>query len=288
MLVIHHSEPQGQFALIPNATLRDPRLSYAARGILAELLTRPDGWDETMENIYDRRRRERGAGAEGRRAIAAAWSELESAGYLRRVKTRGTRGRFITDLHIYDVAPMPTDMPPAGQSVTPAQTSNYAGRTDTPPAGKPVTTASQHVSAGRTDIPPTDQSVDRQSVDRPPGRRSPIQKTGNEDSLSRQRARFTEQTDGTEREIDHLFDKLRRDPQIRHVRPYLDAAIVNGDAQALIAETRRGLKPPSQSSPTEQPWCGECGREDRRIELANGRVADCPTCYSRVPVAAAH
>jgi hypothetical protein len=127
---IHRSGPESDFAIIPNETLRDPRLSYRARGILAEVLSRPDDWITSADSTAARARRERDKPGEGREPMRAAFAELKAAGYLHSKRRRDSRGRIITELHWYD---------------RPAHTA--ASNTDAMP-GRP---RKQDVSAGRTD-----------------------------------------------------------------------------------------------------------------------------------------
>jgi hypothetical protein len=100
---IRRSRPEADFTIIPNATLRDDRLSYCARGVLSELLSRPNGWETNADALSDRARRQRGdVVGEGRRGLRSAFKELEAAGYMIRRKEQGERGRFITVLEVYD------------------------------------------------------------------------------------------------------------------------------------------------------------------------------------------
>jgi hypothetical protein len=101
---IHRSEPDSRFTIIPDETLRDPRLSYLARGVLAEILTRPDNWVTTADAMWRRGRSERGKAGEGRGVLRAAFAELAGAGYLYRERRRLGRGRFTTELHVFDSA----------------------------------------------------------------------------------------------------------------------------------------------------------------------------------------
>lgn len=100
---IRRGKHQTDFLILPNATLRDERLSYTARGVLAEILSRPDGWETSADALSERARFHRGAKrGEGRRALRAAFTELEEAGYMRRVVQRGEGGRFSTLMVVYD------------------------------------------------------------------------------------------------------------------------------------------------------------------------------------------
>jgi len=77
---------EGNFVQIPNSWMRDERLSYKARGVLAILMTHSPGWKQSqkqLETVID-----------GREAIRSAVKELTDLGYLvkeqKRSKTRGT------------------------------------------------------------------------------------------------------------------------------------------------------------------------------------------------------
>jgi len=82
----------GRFVAIPNSTVRDERLSYCARGILAELLSRPRDWQATADELWSEGRRHRPDGGEGRRTITAAFAELKEAGYLHAVRRQRSDG----------------------------------------------------------------------------------------------------------------------------------------------------------------------------------------------------
>jgi hypothetical protein len=104
-LIIHRSKPTGNFTILPNELLRDDRLSYCARAVLAELLSRPEGWETNADALSERARRHRdGSRGEGRRAMRAAFAELEEAGYMVRHKRKGEKGRFVTVLEVYDTS----------------------------------------------------------------------------------------------------------------------------------------------------------------------------------------
>lgn len=103
MRIVRHKH-ESDFVIVPNSTARDERLSYLARGILVEILSRPDGWETTADQLMQRARQYRGEKrGEGRRAIRAAFVELEAAGYMHRVRTRDKRGRMTTTVYVTDV-----------------------------------------------------------------------------------------------------------------------------------------------------------------------------------------
>lgn len=100
---IRRSKPTNDYVLIPNGTARDERLSYLARGVLVEILSRPDGWETNADALSERARQYRGGKrGEGRRALREAFAELEAAGYMIRRKERGPKGRIVTLMEAYD------------------------------------------------------------------------------------------------------------------------------------------------------------------------------------------
>jgi hypothetical protein len=81
----HHSFDD-HFTQIPNAWLRDERLSFKARGLLASLLSHTPEWSLTIEWLAAHN-------PEGREALRSAVAELELHGYLRRDQ-QNSNGRF--------------------------------------------------------------------------------------------------------------------------------------------------------------------------------------------------
>jgi len=162
---IHRSRLGGHFTQIPNETLRDDRLSYIARGVLCELLSRPDEWDVTADGIAAAAQSRRARVGEGRRAMRGVFAELVAAGYLVRVKSRGTDGRVVTGLHLYD-RPC-TDVPDGGTSVPPAETDVCPGRTDVPPTDVPDGgTSNRTLSTNTEEHGPKDLASRRARADR--------------------------------------------------------------------------------------------------------------------------
>ena len=81
----HHSFDD-QFAQIPNAWLRDSRLSLKAIGLLAQIMTHSPGWNMSINSLSSRNH-------VGRDQIRTAILELEQFGYLTRQQSRED-GRF--------------------------------------------------------------------------------------------------------------------------------------------------------------------------------------------------
>jgi hypothetical protein len=76
----HHSFDD-QFAQIPNAWLRDSRLSLKAIGLLAQIMTHVPGWNMSINSLANRNN-------VGRDQIRTAIQELEEFGYLTREQSR--------------------------------------------------------------------------------------------------------------------------------------------------------------------------------------------------------
>jgi hypothetical protein len=85
------------FTTIPDAALRDERLSYRARGILAVVLSHSDGWVGGAEWFAEH-------GPEGREAVATALRELEAAGYRTVTRSQDERGRWTTTVEWFDTS----------------------------------------------------------------------------------------------------------------------------------------------------------------------------------------
>lgn len=235
------ADDDGGFAQIPNETLRDPRLSWTALGLLAEILSRPDNWSASAARMHAQRRGF-GVRSEGIRRIRAAFRQLEACGYMRRAVVRGPHGRIATELHFYDVSAGRTD----------------CAVTDSRWTGMPVTEASV-----------TERSVTVQSLRTPSTNTE--KNTDHEHPLS---------LGGELPHLDGLADD-EREPfahwvigtagSVRSPRPYL-RSIPAADLAALLADWRTG----GAAAAPRPPWCSECDERTRLIGDPPGR---CPECH---------
>lgn len=87
-----------RFALIANEALRDKRLSYRAKGILAACLTHSANFSFNKEWILEH-------GTEGRDAIVTALKELRSLGYLKNIKLRDEKGQICGERYEFSDVP---------------------------------------------------------------------------------------------------------------------------------------------------------------------------------------
>jgi hypothetical protein len=229
--------------------------------VLLDILSHSDGWETSPDRMWRQARQERGEAGEGRDAVRAAFAELESAGYVRRVRKNGPRGRFITERDYYDV-----------------------------PAGRPELdkAASPQVAPQTADQAPVDQApVDQAQAGQAPLRRLST-KTFNEDrsngsSLSRARAEL-QALGAAGREIQEVIDHINSDPNVRtSAGPYLRGVLERGDGAEVVAKARARLaerdQAPRPGSAGKPEWCGdsECDPETRLRD--KDHPYRCPRCH---------
>ena len=77
----------GGYTVLPNGILRDTNLSLKTKGLFAIILSLPEGWDYSVAGLATV------AGC-GRDAIRGALKEMETAGYLTRMRAHGEGGKF--------------------------------------------------------------------------------------------------------------------------------------------------------------------------------------------------
>lgn len=85
----------GKFVQIANAALQDNRLSFAARGILAYILSLPPDHHLTAEWLE-------GQSPSSRRDVRAALRELAQLGYYRKTRKSGGKGKWVWEQVISD------------------------------------------------------------------------------------------------------------------------------------------------------------------------------------------
>ena len=97
MRITRGPRPPTDFTIMANAALRDRRISFRSRGVLAFILSHSEGWSQNSETISDESEKE------GRDAIRHALSELEEHGYLVRTKMKGANGRWMHSATVSDL-----------------------------------------------------------------------------------------------------------------------------------------------------------------------------------------
>jgi hypothetical protein len=109
---------RANFTVLPNEALRDASLSFRATGLLAYLLSLPEG--SSIDSLTLSKRK-----PEGRDAIRTAFRELEEAGYVRRSKEKNDQNQWQTVTEISDqrmVEPGPEN-PASGSQATDSRAS---------------------------------------------------------------------------------------------------------------------------------------------------------------------
>lgn len=102
-MIVRSARPRANFTILDNAVIRNPDLSFKARGILAYLLSLPDGWRIDRDQLARQ-------STDGQTSIRSGLAELEQARYIRRVKRQDNAGRWSTLTIVYDT-PQPVDNP---------------------------------------------------------------------------------------------------------------------------------------------------------------------------------
>ena len=116
---IHRSARDRFFTTLGNEVIRDSRLSFCARGVLAYLLSQPDGKRDDIRTLTDRT-------PEGRERVASAMRELEKLGYLTRTKKRTPEGHIYTEVEVFD-SPERASSQPMPSAGSPASGGSAAG-----------------------------------------------------------------------------------------------------------------------------------------------------------------
>jgi hypothetical protein len=88
-----HTKETGNFFQMNNAAIQDPRLSLAAKGLLAYFLSKPETWEIHFRSTM----RETST---GRTALEAYLEELKGAGYVKKIQ--GTDYRNDTKYVVYE------------------------------------------------------------------------------------------------------------------------------------------------------------------------------------------
>ena len=106
---IHRSDETG-WTKLSNAVLRDPNLTLRAKGLLVQLLSHEDGWQQSL--AYSEKQC-----VDGKASIRGAFAELQEAGYATRERHRDQDGRTRGwDYDVYDVPAEVSGFPNVGET----------------------------------------------------------------------------------------------------------------------------------------------------------------------------
>ena len=101
--MIHRIQKTANFAQIANDALRDTRLSYCARGILAMVMSHADGWKTSTNWLRSQ------TPSEGQICIGRALEELKVCGYLKITRVHGEGGKMTGAQWSWSDKPQPAD-----------------------------------------------------------------------------------------------------------------------------------------------------------------------------------
>lgn len=87
MAIIHTKKRENPYVQIDKRCLEDTRLSWRAKGILAYLLSKPDDWQVSIQDLQNKAK-------EGREAVQATLKELRENGYAHLEIIKGEKGSF--------------------------------------------------------------------------------------------------------------------------------------------------------------------------------------------------
>jgi hypothetical protein len=118
--MILRNKNRDRYTQIDNRTVRDPRLSWKARGILMYLLSMPDGWNANIRDLAKR-------SPDGEVSVSSGMKELERFGYLVRSK-KSVDGTWLWEIEVIET---PENQPCLGFADTQNINSACRGFTDT-------------------------------------------------------------------------------------------------------------------------------------------------------------
>ncbi|MFJ6212047.1 hypothetical protein ACIQGZ_01700 [Streptomyces sp. NPDC092296] len=258
---VHRSAPARHYTVLPNAMLQYRQLSYTARGLLADLLSRPDGWREDGRHMAD-------TSPQGRGAIRKALKELIDAGFYRVEKIRLPDGTIVSEIHVYDTP----QLPPLPGATRPAP-------------GEPTTDAPDALSKNRYKEPtlPTDP-VSSETTEEPGGWEEDLRATEDAPALPDEQLREA---------VDTLFRVIRPEPRLhlgeaeaRTLPPLVAQWLERGATHTDLA---RALLP-GLPVPLHSPAGVLRNRLERKmppvqapVRPAAARYAECAKCHDPVP-----
>ncbi|MGK4582582.1 hypothetical protein [Kitasatospora sp. HPMI-4] len=142
--------------MLSNHVLQNRRLSYTARGLLGDLLSRPDGWREDCRQMAD-------SSPQGRAAVRKALRELIEAGHYRIEKVRMPDGTIRSQAHVYEVPQLPA---------VPSVTRPVSGKAATGRADSPLVKDRYQVPTHPADLTEQAERAEQagEAADRPEGR----------------------------------------------------------------------------------------------------------------------
>ena len=139
---IHVHKYKRDFTVLPNSIWENSSISWAAKGLMGYLLSRPDDWQVHTWQLTEIYEGKKNGGGES--AIKALIKELKEAGYITYSKSKNSKGHWI---HRYDVYPEPVDK----------EIKNNIPQVEIPPVDNP--TSENGPIIPRTELPRTELPI---------------------------------------------------------------------------------------------------------------------------------
>lgn len=261
---------------------QDPRLSYRARGVLAAVLSRPQDWRTSAEQLAQE-------GTEGRDAIRAALDELVAAGYLRRERYRSSGGRVWG--YEWDISDTPQVTPTVGFPTSVDQPSvNQPSAVQRPVNQRPVNR--RPVNQPSVNQPSAGQAYEREERDRgetpPPTPARPSRDPAVDELVVVVRRSLPRTTPPpglpTLRKVCGLAAAAGWTPATieREMRGHDWTGARSGAVVAFLRDDVAERTPQeSREDGQERPeWCGGCDGTSRLVEdEQTGAQRRCPRCH---------
>ena len=158
-MAVMRVEKTGNYTVMSNRHLDDPRLSLKAIGLLSKILRLPDDWDYTLEGLAR-------ICKEGKDAIRSAIVELEQAGYIERRQTHAADGSFAGNEYIVHEAPQGADVTPSSDN--PTTVSPSSGNPSTGNPTQPSTIDTKYLDTNTPLTPQRGRRVPKKEQGREP------------------------------------------------------------------------------------------------------------------------
>lgn len=101
---------KNKYSVVPQEVFTDRRLDYRSRGILATLISLPNGWNFSIPGLVALVQSDSSGRGEGKDAVRASLQYLEKLGYLRRIQTHDDNGTFIGYDYQINIPPIESDI----------------------------------------------------------------------------------------------------------------------------------------------------------------------------------
>ena len=94
-MIVRSARPHLNYSVVHNELIEDRRLSFKARGILIYLLSKPDHWRTSMAQLAS-------VSPEGIHAVRTGMKELETLGYIKRLRKQNSAGQWSMTTIVFD------------------------------------------------------------------------------------------------------------------------------------------------------------------------------------------